>query len=164
MTSQTPVLHLLCGKIASGKSTLAASLAEIAGTVLIAEDSWLSLLFSEEITSLQDYVRYSTRLRSVVKPHVEGLLRAGASVVLDFPANTVETRQWMRELVASTATPHQLHLLDIPDEVCLERLRQRNSDGKHPFQVTEAQFHQVTKHFTPPIEAEGFNVVRHRPD
>jgi predicted kinase len=34
-------LHLVCGKIAAGKSALSARLAEPPGTVLIRENSWL---------------------------------------------------------------------------------------------------------------------------
>ena len=42
MPSDPPVLHMLCGLISSGKSTLAARLAAEPGTVLITEDDWLA--------------------------------------------------------------------------------------------------------------------------
>ena len=53
----SPTLHLLCGKIASGKSTLAAELAAAPGTVLISEDARLAPLYGEEMLSVADYVR-----------------------------------------------------------------------------------------------------------
>ena len=37
-----PTLHLVCGKIAAGKSTLANRLANAPATVLISEDYWMS--------------------------------------------------------------------------------------------------------------------------
>lgn len=37
-------LHFLCGKIASGKSTLAKQLAKQPRTILLSEDEWLSTL------------------------------------------------------------------------------------------------------------------------
>ena len=89
-----PTLHLLCGKIAAGKSTLAASLSAADATVLIAEDAWLKALFGAEMSSIQDYVRCLARLREAIAPHVVSLLKAGVSVVLDFPANTVLNRRW----------------------------------------------------------------------
>jgi hypothetical protein len=92
MSDGKPVLHLLCGKIASGKSTLAGQLAEELGTVLISEDRWLDGLYGDQMETLRDYVRFAGKLRAMMGPHVAGLLRAGISVVLDFPANTVETR------------------------------------------------------------------------
>ncbi|MEG2632911.1 MAG: AAA family ATPase, partial [Comamonas sp.] len=39
------VLHMLCGKIAAGKSTLARQLAAAPRTVRINEDDWLSSLY-----------------------------------------------------------------------------------------------------------------------
>lgn len=61
-----PTLHLICGKIASGKSTLAGRLASEPKTVLISEDEWLSRLYPGEITTLTDYVRFASRLRDVM--------------------------------------------------------------------------------------------------
>lgn len=162
MTETAPVLHMLCGKIASGKSTLAASLGRAKGTVVLSEDAWLSALFADQMVTVADYARCAARLRSVIGPHVVDLLRAGVSVVLDFPANTVETRAWLRDLLDQTGAAHQLHLMDLPDDICLARLHARNAQGDHPFVVSDAQFAQITKHFAPPNPEEGFTVIRHR--
>ena len=161
MLNEDPVLHLLCGKIAAGKSTLAAKLAEPAGTLLIAEDDWLAALYSDEMTTPKDYVRCAAKLRNIMAPHIVSVLNTGVSVVLDFLANTIESRQWMRGIVDLAHAEHQLHVLAPPDEVCLERLRKRNADGDHAFSVSEEHFHQVTKYFTPPTPDEGFNLVFH---
>ncbi len=161
MTDQNPTLHMMCGKIAAGKSTLAATLAKPADTVLIAEDEWLAALFSEEMSTPKDYFLCASRLRAIMGPHVASLLSAGLSVVLDFQANTVESRQWMRGIIERTGADHRLHVLVPPDEVCLARLRDRNASGAHPFSVTEAQFHQIARHFAAPTPEEGFNLVIH---
>ena len=161
MTRSTPMLHLLCGKAASGKSTLAARLGKAPNTVVIAEDAWLFALFGDEMTALADYVRCAAKLRAAMAPHVVALLRSGTSVVLDFPANTVETRRWMREMIDASGARHQMHLLDVTDDVAKARLRARNAGGDHPFAVTEDQFDRLAKHFVPPSEDEGFEVVRH---
>ncbi len=162
MFSNPPTLHLLCGKIASGKSTLAAQLGDAPGTVVIAEDDWLAALYNEQMSTVADYVRCSARLRTAVGPHVVALLRAGVSVVLDFQANTVASRVWMRGIVDAAKAAHRLHYLDVPDEVCRARLRKRNSEGDHAFAVTDEQFTQISKHFVAPRSEEGFNVVVHR--
>lgn len=161
MSPAPPTLHILCGKIAAGKSTLAARLASAPGTVLLAEDMWLNALFSDQLQALPDYVRCSKRLRGVIGPHVSALLNAGTCVVLDFAANTVEQRHWMRGILECATASHQLHLLAPSDEICLARLRARNASGNHPFVVTEAQFHEFSAHFVPPSPAEGFHVVVH---
>ena len=155
-------LHLLCGKIAAGKSTLAAELARKPGTVLIAEDEWLSTLFGDQMRSVADYVRVSEKLRGVMAPHVAMLLRCGLSVVLDFPANTVGLRNWMRGIVEESGADHVLHYLDLDDDVCIARLRVRNRAGTHQFAASDAQFHQINVAFVPPSVDEGFNVVTHQ--
>ena len=157
-------LHMLCGKIASGKSTLAKRLAEQPGTVLISEDTWLGALYADQMSSGADYVRFSAKLRSVMGPHVTDLLRAGVSVVLDYQANTVEIRSWMRGIFETAEASHRLHLMTASDETCLTRLRARNAEGKHPFAVTEAQFHAFTKHFKHPTPDEGFHILEHGGD
>ncbi len=153
------MLHLVCGKIAAGKTTLTRELAAAPATVLIAEDTWMAALFKDELRELADYVRCSAKLREAMGPHVADLLRTGLSVVLDFPANTVANRRWMRSIFEAAGAAHTLHLLDVPDEVCKARLRQRNAKGGHEFTVTDAQFDQFTSYYVPPASAEGFNVV-----
>ena len=160
---ETPpaVLHMLCGKIASGKSTLARRLAEQPGTVRINEDDWLSRLYPNEILAVADYVRCAARLRAAMAPHIEALLRSGVSVVLDFPANTPDTRSWARSIFEQAGAAHRLHLLDISDGLCKTRLRARNASGDHPYETSDAQFDLITRHFVAPSAEEGFVVVRH---
>ena len=156
-----PVLHLLCGKIAAGKSTLAARLSAEPGHVLIVEDDWLATLFGDEMKTGADFIRYHLRLRAVLGPHIVALLRAGVSVVLDGPANTVAQRDWMRGVIDAAGVEHVLHLLDPPDAVCLERLARRNASGTHAFQITPEMFARFSAHFDPPGADEGFVIQRH---
>lgn len=159
LQSQAPTLHLICGKIAAGKSTLAAKLAMKANMVKISEDDWLSCLYPGEIHGVADYIRCAGRLRSAMGAHVAAILRAGNSVVLDFPANTPTTRQWMRDIFIGAASAHCLHFLVASDEQCKQRLRRRNEDGEHRFNTSEAEFDEITKYFVPPAPEEGFNVI-----
>ncbi|MEQ4450670.1 AAA family ATPase [Kosakonia sp. YIM B13605] len=154
-------LHLLCGKIASGKSTLASELAKTPCTVVLREDSWLSLLFKDAMTTVEDYVFYSAKLKSAIKPHAIALLGAGVNVVLDFPANTLASRQWMMSIVKESGAPHLLHYLSVDDEICKARLRQRNAAGDHDFAATDEQFALITRYFVEPTEQEGFRIVRY---
>jgi predicted kinase len=159
-TTATPTLHLVCGKIASGKSTLTARLASAPHTVRISEDSLLAQLYPGQIASLADYVACAARLRAAIAPLALQMLQAGVSVVLDFPANTPASRAWMRELFQQAGTPHVLHYLDVPDDTCKARLRDRNASGLHPFSTSDAQFEEITRHFVPPEAPEGFDIVR----
>ena len=162
MPDSKATLYLLCGKIAAGKSTLAASLASRPATVLISEDHWSSHLFLDELKTIDDYRRYSDRLRNAMGPHVVSLLKAGMSVVLDFPANGVASRKWMRGIIEESKAAHELHYLDVSDDACKRRLRERNAAGEHPFRASEADYELFARYFVPPAPEEGFNVVVHR--
>ncbi len=122
----------------------------------------MSTLFPTENRTIEDFARLSTRLRAAMGPHVVDILRQGLSVVLDFPANTVTWRNWMRSLITEADVAHELHLLDVPDAICKQRLQQRNAEGEHPYQVSEATYDLFTSYFVPPSANEGFNVIVHR--
>ena len=162
MSEHETTLYLVCGKIAAGKSTLANRLAARRSTVLMSEDHWLSTLFPDEIETLEDYVRCSGRIRAIVGPHVVSLLREGLSVVMDFPANTRQQRRWLRDLFEAADVHHELHFLDVSDDTCKRRLRNRNASGEHAFRPSEADFDRFTRYFVPPDQAEGFNLTTHR--
>ncbi len=158
-----PPLHFLCGKIGAGKSTLAAALASGPGTMLLSEDRWLAALYPGEILDVADYGRCAARLRNAIGEHVASLAGAGQSVVLDFPANTRRSREWLRQVAEQAGCAHRLHYLDVPDAVCKARLRARNASGTHPYTTSEAQFDAITAYFVEPGEDEGFDIVRHAP-
>ena len=159
MTPSNATLHMLCGKIAAGKSTLCGQLAQAERTVMISEDPWIDKLYGPELRTLADYFEPCDRLRSTLAPHIVDLLRAGVLVVLDFHANTVRARQWMRALFEEAGASHQLHFLDVPDEVCRARMHTRRAAGGSG--LSDAEFDHVKSFFVPPSESEGFNVIRY---
>ena len=154
-------LYLICGRIGAGKSTLGRELAARPSTLLIVMDEWMSVLFPRENNTIDDFAILSGRLRSIMGPHIVNILRQNVSIVLDFPANTVKWRAWMRSLIDEAGVAHELHFLDIPDSICKERLRGRNQDGQHPYQVDEATYDLFMSYFVPPAPDEGFNIVYH---
>ena len=158
-----PKLHLMCGKIASGKSTLAKSLAFEQAAVLLSEDQWLSRLYPGEIKSVADYVRFAHRIRGVLGPLVINMLESGVCVVLDFPANTTADRGWLRNLAEAARVPHCVHYLEVDEDICRARLHVRNESGEHDFAATDAEFDLITRYFRAPGKEEGLDIVVHRP-
>ncbi len=65
LAAKTPTLHMICGKIAAGKSTLARRLADAPATILIREDVWLATLYRDEQRTVAEYARNARRLREV---------------------------------------------------------------------------------------------------
>jgi predicted kinase len=154
-----PVLHFLCGKAGAGKSTLAVSLSQSDGALLISEDIWLSRLFSDRMNTFDDYRVFSARLKTVIGPLVVDLLKSGQSVVLDFPANTKVTRAWFRTVFEKAGSAHILHFVDTANEECIQRIEKRNlerPEGSHHLSVDD--FLHITSFFEAPDALEAFTV------
>ena len=159
---RAPTLHLMCGKIASGKSTLAQLVAEEHRALVLSEDQWLSRLYPEQIKSVADYLRCARQIRGVLGPLVIDVLSAGVSVVLDFPANTVADRQWLRGLADTAKVPHCLHYLAVDDDTCRARLHARNALAEHEFAASDAEFDLISSYFQVPEVGEELKIVMHR--
>ena len=155
-------LMFMCGKMAAGKSTLARDLADRENAVLLVQDELLDRLYPDEITDIPGFVKYSSRLKNALEPHVCALLGKGISVVLDFPGNTKTQRAWFRGMFERANVEHELHFIDASDALCKLQLkdRSRHQPPGTPW-TTDAEFEAITAYFQPPSGDEGFNVVRH---
>lgn len=157
---KTGMLTLLCGKMGAGKTTKAKEIAQNQNAVLLSEDDWLESLYPDEIQSLSDYIAYSHRLKAKIKPLVQDLLNKGLDVVMDFPANTVNQREWLKSIFDEINAPHELIFIDLNDEKCLKQIQQRRIEQPHRAKTDTAEmFHQVTQYFSPPTEKEEFNII-----
>ncbi|MFC7367151.1 AAA family ATPase [Vreelandella zhaodongensis] len=153
-------LIFFCGKMGAGKSMLSASIARERGAVLFSEDEWLAALFPGDINNFNDYISYSSRLKPLLRTHVEQILMAGTTVVLDFPGNTRKQRAWFKDIYSQCQIPHELHYVVADDEICLKQLKQRQKEQPERAQFdTEEVFRMVTGYFEPPEESEGFNIL-----
>ncbi|MBL8622769.1 MAG: ATP-binding protein [Myxococcales bacterium] len=150
-------LHYFYGWPGAGKTTAARALAASAPALLICEDEWLATLLTAPITSLEGYVEAITRLRRVIGPLTTRALTLGCSVVFDFGGNTVAHRAWVRELAVAAGAACRLHVLDVPPEVCRQRIRERNQArpaGLFYGEVDDALIDAVVAHIAPPTPDE----------
>jgi predicted kinase len=109
-------LHFIYGWPGAGKTTLARALGERERAVVFCEDEWLATLATERITSLQQYVESSARIRRLIAPLARRLLALGVSVVFDFAGNTPSHRAWVKGIADAMNADHLLHVLDVPAE------------------------------------------------
>lgn len=152
-------LTFFCGKMGAGKSTLSQHIAAKEGAILLSEDEWLKTIYPEEINTLKDYIKYSSRLKLIMKRHVQNILNAGTSVVMDFPGNTEKQREWFKELFTECGCLHKLIYIEASDDLCIKRIAKRAKDKPERARFdTEDVFHQVTDYFQPPSEDKGFNI------
>ena len=154
-------LIFFCGKMGAGKSTKSKQLAIDRNAVLISEDEWLTSLYPDQIASFEDYIKFYSLLKPLVKSHVQNILCAGTDVVMDFPANTVTQRKWFKAIVSEVNAPHELIYLNTDEEICLKQIAQRRIEQPERATFdTEEVFNHVTSFFEEPSAAEGFNIKR----
>ena len=152
-------LIFFCGKMGVGKSTYSKKLTSDLNAVFLSEDNWLAAIYPEEIRNFDDYIKYSSRLKPLLKELVRRILNSGVSVVMDFPGNTKKQRAWFKEIFYDDHIPHKLIYLKADDQLCLRRLEQRRRSLPERARFdTEEVFQQVTGYFQAPTDDEGFNI------
>ncbi len=152
-------LYFFCGKMGAGKTTRSENLASEKNAVLISEDEWLSVLYPHQIKTFSDYRHFSAVLRPLVFSHVVNLLKTGSNVVLDFPANTVNQRQWFVQLANTAGAASKLLYIRTSDATCLRQIAKRRIEqpGRADFD-TEEVFTEVNRFFQEPGEDEGLDI------
>jgi predicted kinase len=154
-------LHLICGKAAAGKTTLARELGQKLPAVVICEDEWIDTL-GFKTRSLEDFARASSKCRRLIGPLATELLRIGVSVIFDFAGNTTESRQWVRAIFEAANADHVLHVIEATDSQCLTNIHRRNHEkpsGVYWGHVSDETFYRVTVYFAPPQPQEGFCIL-----
>ena len=153
-------LTFFCGKMGAGKTTKSREISQARNAVLLSEDEWLSSLYPNSIKTLADYMEYSGRLRPQMKKLAQSILASGTNVVMDFPANTIQQREWFRCIFSEIQAPHELVYIDQTNEVCLAQIgKRRIEQPERAATDTDEMFELVTKYFVAPTSDEGFNTV-----
>lgn len=157
---QFGTLYFFCGKMGAGKSTKSKQLAIEEQAVLLSEDEWLSTLYPNQISTFEDYLKFSAQFKPMVKKLVQNLLSVGTNVVMDFPGNTQKQRKWFLDIVLEINANHQLIFLNLNNEQCLRQIAQRrNEQPERAAFDTEETFMYVTKFFEAPKASEGLNII-----
>lgn len=154
------VLTFFCGKMGAGKTTKSREISQARNAVLLSEDEWLSSVYPNRIKTLADYIEYSGLLKPQMKKLVQSILSSGANVVMDFPANTIQQREWFKAIFSEIQAEHELVYIDQPNEICLEQIAKRRIEQPERAATdTEEMFVLVTKYFVAPTSDEGFNTT-----
>ncbi|WP_436952834.1 AAA family ATPase [Staphylococcus shinii] len=153
-------LYFFTGKMGAGKSTTAKKIAKDKNAVLLSEDEMLEQFYPNQIKTFDDYLTYSNRIKPFIKNHVQNLLSVGTNVVMDFPGNTQKQRKWLSNIPSEIHVSHKLIYLNISDETCLQRLKQRNIENPERANFdTQKTFNYVSQYFEEPNESEGLNIL-----
>jgi len=139
-------------------------LSDTQNALLLSEDTLLADLYPGGVTDIPSYVACSNKIKTAIRGIVVDTLRLGTPVVLDFPANTKDQRQWLLSIATEASVPHELHFIDLPDAVCKAQLKKRASENPERRATdTEAMFDAITQYFQAPMDEEGLTVIRINP-
>ncbi len=84
----------------------------------------------------------------------QSLLTLGVTVILENGFWAKEERDRYRDIGKNLGAKVELHFLDTPFDILLQRVRRRNSDP-NTFQVMEEKMQEGYKVFQPPTLEEG---------
>ncbi len=152
---------LLCGRIASGKSTLAQKLQRRGRAVLLSCDELMLTLFDQCLGARHDAVleRCSRYLFSVA----EQVTAAGADAVLDFGFWTKSSREQAKAYFEKKGIEVELWYLPVEREEQRKRLARRNEQLKdsprREYIIGEELFCRLDAKFQEPSSREIDRVV-----
>lgn len=160
------MIHLICGPIGAGKTTIAHQIAKQHNAIRFSEDEWLSCLFIPDAPEglLEEPVdvvatwaseKYQ-RCRAQIWPLCKQLLQQGVSVVLDGAAANKEQRDKIREKAIKSGVGFKLYYVTSDKETRKNRVFERNRTGGKTFsiEVTPAMFDLMECFFETPINEE----------
>lgn len=147
-----PTLHLTVGLPGVGKTTLARELERDTGALRLTPDEWMVPLFG---------VRWAdfAGTRDVLEGRLiwvgHQVLRAGASVILDFGCWTSDERWALRAIADVADADFELHYVTLPEEERVRRATARwRAAPEQSFAMTLDDHERFHALFTPPSDDE----------
>lgn len=121
-----PKVHLMCGKICSGKSTFAQNLRKETKGVILSVDEITLALFEQGAGDKHDY--YVEKTKEYLYQKSLEIVESGIDVILDWGFWTKRERDFAKEFYGSRNIPFEFHYIKIDDEEWYRRLEKRNKD------------------------------------
>jgi len=173
----SPRVIAVGGMIASGKSTAANAIGNLLAAPVISSDRTRKHLMGKTPTEPMGSEAWSDAYseRSTDRVYAE-LLRladvvvdSGRPVVVDASFRTRTMRRAIREVATQRGVPFSFVECVSPHEVCLARLRKRESGGAHESDARSDLFNHFVQNYEPVVELpaaehERFDTSRPRPE
>ncbi len=131
-------VHLIEGPVGAGKSTLAGRMAGELGVPWLDLDDWMVTLFSPDRPAegfMPWYAARKARCIEQIWTVTERLLAAGIGPVLELGLVQRADRAAFYDRVDRAGCDLVVHVLDVPRDVRLERVRHRNTEQGRTFKM-----------------------------
>jgi predicted kinase len=157
-----PTVHLLCGLVCAGKTTLAKQLAVEFRAIRFSRDEWMLRLYGLRHDDTE-YVAALTPCTLLIWDVAIDALRLGQSVIMDWNHWNPERRSESRDRARTAGFDTVLHHLDVPLEVAVTRARQRLAAAPaDSHAIDEAGVRHFATIFQPPTAGEQLTIITHR--
>lgn len=150
-----PVVHLICGPLGAGKTTVAWRLSEQQRAVRFSLDEWVMQLFGSEAPEpmrFEWWAERCERCRQRIWSVCEALLARDVDVILDFGLPSLAQREHWRALALQLGAAVQLHVVTSDPALRWQRVQERNRRESVTFAlvVTESMFAGSETWWEPP--------------
>lgn len=121
-----PTIHLLCGRIGSGKTTFAKKLEQEIGAVRFTHDEWVCRLYGHAPPE-KDYGEIFIRVENQIWIAAAEAVNIGRDVILDFGFFTRESRDVARDRAAASAVA-KFYYVSCQRQIARRRTLERSED------------------------------------
>ncbi len=147
-------LHLICGLPCAGKTTLARQLEQEYAALRLTPDEWHTRLFGHDVEEAEHSARHAL-IEAMLWDIAARVLTLGVNVILDFGFWSQSEREDYRSRAARLDASSEIHFLDVPEAVLLQRLATRNAQlPQGAVFIPEAKLKEWIRMFQPPTQAE----------
>lgn len=158
----SPSVHVMCGLVGAGKTTLARELAASFSAVRFSRDEWMIRLYALSY----DDPAYAGRLSSctdLMWDVATSVLQIGVPVVLDWNHWSREQREGARVRAEAAGFETIVHFLDVPLSTALSRVEGRNlAETPNTHRISADDVRHFETIFEVPDENELISIVVHR--
>lgn len=155
------LVHLFCGKICSGKSTLAKELAKDHSFVVLNCDEIMTLF--PPLIGDETYARVSENVKRFLYQKTLEIVQADVDVILDWGFWYKAERRAAEDYFTHRGIPVRWYYLDVSDETWEENIARRNKNlSSSDYLVDEGLKNKCLALFEPPDEKEtaGWFIVK----
>ena len=152
-----PKVMLICGKICSGKSYYARKIKEQENAVILSTDEATFDLIDNEQGEF--YNIFGDRVNKYLRKKTVEIVKAGASVILDWGFWTRAGRKEISEYFQAHGIAYEWHYIDIEEKTWHKNIDERNrkikaGNGGSDFYVDEGLMRKLLARFEAPVREE----------
>jgi len=158
------MIHLIVGNTGSGKTTYSNKLKKEIGGIIFSIDKWNKTLFlpdKNQDDGLEWFLERIDRSELVMQDLILQLENVKTDSILDLGLSKMQHREKFRKFAKEKNIACKLHFLDIPKEIRMKRVLDRNSQKGETFEfeVSKSDFEFMEGWFERPSKIELINSV-----